>query len=113
MNPSTENQPVRNKLLSEADATARGNPLGALIAAVGIGMAIGLIIRALERPKRTHPLHDSVDEIRALLKPFAKRSRKAYGQAVDAVEEAIETARDRGVENVVEPMGNWWRRLWS
>ena len=104
-------------MVRETENYVRGNPIPALLGAVAVGFAIGLLARSLEHERDPEPIRDAVNEIRALLKPLAKKTRKAYAESSDAVHDAVaqavERAKDLDVEHYVDPVARWWKRLWA
>ena len=101
-------------LLRETDSVIRANPVPALLTALGVGFAIGLAIRLLETPDRkSEPLHDALDELRALLATGAKRGKRAYADSAEAVRDAVEHAVEKARHLDTDPVANWWKRLWS
>lgn len=119
MNGEAAAEPVdRNpSLLEEAEGYVRSNPLPALLGALAAGLVIGFIARSLEREREPEPIRDAVNEIRGALKPFAKKTRKAYATSSEAVREAIDdaVARVKGIEvdECADPVAKWWKRLWK
>lgn len=104
-------------LVRQTENYVRANPIPALLGAVAFGFVLGLASRTLEPDPQSEPLRDALDEIRAALKPLAKKTRKAYAESSDAVreavEEAVERAKDIHVDRYVDPVAGWWKRLWS
>jgi ElaB/YqjD/DUF883 family membrane-anchored ribosome-binding protein len=104
-------------LVRETENYVRGNPVPALLGAVAVGFVIGLVARSLEREREPEPIRDAVNEIRGLLEPLRKKTRKACaessGAVHDAVAQAVERAKDLEVEHYVDPVAKWWRRLWA
>lgn len=100
----------------ETENYVRGNPVPALLGAIAVGFAIGLIARSLEREREPEPIRDALNEIRGLLKPLAKKTRRAYADSShavhDAVAQAVERAKDLDVEHYVDPVAKWWKRFW-
>ena len=62
-----------------------------------------------ERVREPEPVRDALNEIRSLLKPLAKKSRKAYADSSDAVRDAVVDAglpaATVTVHNSEHPMG--------
>lgn len=104
-------------LVRETENYVRGNPIPALLGAIGVGIVIGLVARSLERQREPEPIRDAVNELRAILKPLAKKSRSAYAHSTDAVQDAVhhavDRARDLDVEQYVDPVAKWWKRFWA
>ncbi len=104
-------------LLRKAEIYVRANPLPAVLGAVAVGFALGLISRSLESQREPEPIRDALNEIRSMLKPLAKKTRKAYAGSSDvvrdAVEQAVERAKDLDVDRYVDPVSSWWKRLWA
>ena len=102
------------ELLHETDTCIRANPIPAVLTALGVGFALGLAIRLLEAPERKpEPLRDALDDLRALLATGAKRGKRAYADSADAVRDAVEHAVEKARDLDVDPVANWWKRLWS
>ena len=101
-------------LLHEADARIRANPIPAVLTAFGVGFALGLATRLLELPERKpEPFRDALDDLRSLLATGAKRGKRAYADSSEAVRDAVEHAVEKAREIDVDPVANWWKRLWS
>jgi len=100
-------------LLRQTENYVRGNPIPALLGAVAFGVAIGLVARSLETRREPEPLQDALNELRGLLGPLGKKTRKAYAETSDAVLEAVEQAVDRARDLDLDPVAGWWKRLWS
>ena len=101
-------------ILRETDTCIRANPIPAIIAAVGVGFAIGLLTRFIEPPAKKHePLHDALDELRDLLAASAKKGKSAYAHSADAVRDVVEQAVEKAREIDVDPVAKWWKRLWA
>lgn len=104
-------------LFRQTENYVRANPIPALLGAVAVGFAIGLISRSLETTREPEPIRDALNEIRAMLKPIAKKTRKAYAESSDAVrdavEQAVERAKDLDVDRYADPVSSWWKRLWA
>jgi len=101
-------------LLRETDNHIRANPIPAVLVALGVGIAIGLASRLIEPPARKRePLHDALDELRSLLATGARRGKTAYAQSAEAVRDAVEQAVEKAREIDVDPVAKWWKRIWS
>src|ERR1700733_5668744 len=85
-------------LLRSTDNCIRANPVPAVLTALGIGFAIGVLTQLLEPAPRREPWQGVIDDIRDALSTGAKRGKKAYAHTSDvvrdAVEQAVEKARD-------------------
>ena len=111
MNP--EEAPNRAQdLLRETDNYIRGNPVPAVLTALGIGFAIGVLTRYIETPRR-EPWQEVIDELRDALATGAKRGKKAYAHSAEVVRDAVEQAVEKAREIDVDPVAKWWKRLWS
>jgi len=99
-------------MLRETDNCIRANPVPAVLTALGIGFAIGLLTRYVEPPKR-EPWQEALDEIRATLASSAKRGKKVYAHSADVVRDAVEQAVEKAREIDVDPVAKWWKKLWS
>lgn len=113
MAPESKLPKQAQDLVRQTEEYVRTNPLPALLGAVAVGIAIGMVARALEREREPQPLQDALNEIKALLKPIAKKTQKAYAESSDAVREVVEQALDKAKEIDVDPVAGWWKRLWS
>jgi ElaB/YqjD/DUF883 family membrane-anchored ribosome-binding protein len=100
-------------LLRETDNCIRANPVPAILTALGIGFAIGVLTRYVEPPTRREPWQEVLDDIRDSLADSARRGRKAYAQTSEAVREAVGHAVEKAREVEVDPVMRWWKRLWS
>jgi hypothetical protein len=109
------------EITQRADAYVRQNPVPALIGAVALGFAIGLLARSAEPHRRHEPIQDCLDEtgdfFSSLFSPVAKKSRHAYSASSRAVRDAVDAAsskvKDVDVDDYVDPVVKWWKRLWS
>lgn len=107
--------------LRDTETYLRSNPIPALLGALAVGFAIGLLARTLEpqpRPTRLRGhLDDAEDYLHSLWTPFAKKTRRAYhksaGAMRGAVEETVERVRDVDVEDYTDPVVKWFRQLWK
>ncbi len=101
-------------LLRETDDCIRANPIPAVLTALGIGFALGLATRLLEIPERKpEPVRDALDDLRDLLTSSAKRGKRVYADSAEAVRDAVEQAVEKARGLDVDPVENWWKRLWS
>lgn len=112
-------QEMKNRgqdIVRETEVYIRQNPVPALLGAVAVGILIGMVARSLEREREPEPIHDVVNELRSMLKPLAKKTRKGWAASSEAVQDAVHEvvgrARDLDVEQYVDPVAKWWRRLW-
>ena len=109
-----DTQDRAHDLLSQTDDAIRANPIPAVLTAFGVGLALGLATRLLEIPERKHePLRDALDDLRALLATGTKRGKRAYADSAEAVRDAVEHAVEKARDIDVDPVANWWKRLWS
>lgn len=103
--------------LSEADAYVRENPIPALFCALGIGFALGLLVRALDRPTASDLLEEKMQGasgyLGALFGPVAKQTKRAYHKSADAVRDAVDQAKEIDVEDYTDPITNWFSRMWK
>jgi len=113
---------VRNSdLVRGTDRYLRENPVPAVLGALAVGFAIGLLTRLVDQERRPTPVRDAVDDsadvLRSLFTPAARKTRQAYRQSASAVRDAIdhvaEKASDIDVDDYVDPVTKWWRRLWA
>ena len=100
-------------LLRETDNCIRANPVPAVLTALVIGFGIGLLTRLAEPEPKRQPIQDVLDEIRTLLATGTKRGKKAYAHSADVVRDAVEQAVEKARDLDVDPVAKWWKRLWS
>lgn len=104
-------------LVEQTESYVRANPIPALLGAVAVGFVLGMVARSLETEREPEPIRDALNEIRSMLKPLAKKTRKTYAESSDvvreAVEKAVERAKDLDVDRYVDPVSAWWKRLWA
>ncbi|HEX8311900.1 MAG TPA: hypothetical protein VF614_11320 [Chthoniobacteraceae bacterium] len=109
------------ELTERADLYVRQNPVPAIIGAIAVGFALGLLARSIEPTRRHEPIRDCLDDtgdfFGSLFSPLARKSRHAYSTSSRAVRDAVDSAsskvRDVDVEDYVDPVVKWWKRLWS
>ena len=103
--------------LNEADAYVRENPIPALLCALGVGFALGLLVRALDRPTASDLFEEKMENaggyLGALFGPAAKQTKRAYHKSADAVRGAVEQAKDIDVEDYTDPVVSWFSRMWK
>jgi ElaB/YqjD/DUF883 family membrane-anchored ribosome-binding protein len=100
-------------LLRETDNCIRTNPVPAVLTALAIGFAIGVLSRYVEPAPRREPWQAALDDLRDALSSGAKRGKKAYAQTSEAVREAVEQAVEKARDIEVDPVMKWWKRLWA
>ena len=100
-------------LLRETDNHIRANPVPAVLTALAIGFAIGALTRFVAAPRRREPWEEALDDIRDTLVTGAKRGKKVYAQTADVVRDAVEQAVEKAREIDVDPVARWWSKLWS
>ena len=100
-------------LLRDADNCIRANPVPAVLTALGIGFAIGLLTRYVEPAPKREPWQDLLDEIRHTVASGAKRGKKAYAHSAEAVRDAVEQAVEKARDIDVDPVAKWWKKIWS
>lgn len=116
---NTPTLPDTRHVLQQADTYVRKNPIPIIVGALGLGLAIGLLSRPTPPSVRgllQNNLDDTGEYLRSLLSPYAKKSNRAYRKAADAVreavEDAVEKARDVDVHDYTDPVAGWWQRIW-
>jgi len=100
-------------LLRETDNCIRANPVPAILTALGIGFAIGVLTRWVEPAPRKEPWQEALDDLRETLASGAKRGKKAYAHTSEAVREAVEQAVEKARDVDVDPVMKWWKKLWA
>lgn len=100
-------------IIHETDTYIRANPVPAVLTALGVGFAIGVMTRFVEPAPRREPWQDALDDLRDALSSGAKRGKKAYAHTSDAVREAVEQAVEKARDVDVDPVVKWWKKLWA
>src|SRR5882757_2728428 len=100
-------------MLRQTDNYIRANPVPAVLTALGVGFAIGVLTRYLEPAPRREPWQAALDDLRDALASGASRGRKAYAQTSDAVRDAVEQAVGKARDIEVDPVLKWRKRFWS
>lgn len=100
-------------LLHQTDDRIRDNPVPSLLAAFGIGFAIGLLTRRIEPAPKRAPWQQTLDDLRTLAATGTQRGKEACTHSADALRAALEHAADTARHLDVEPMAKWWKKLWS
>jgi ElaB/YqjD/DUF883 family membrane-anchored ribosome-binding protein len=100
-------------LLRETDNQIRANPVPAVLMALGIGFAIGLLTRYIEPEPKRDKWHDVLDELRDAVASSAKRGKKVYAHSADAVRDAVEHAVEKARDIDVDPVAKWWKKIWA
>ena len=120
---TTTSDPVQTDHLGEtktqemtrrADHYLRENPIPAVIGAIAIGLAIGLLVRA-SQPRRSRweqAGNDMEGYWDSVIPPLTKRAKKAYGRSSHAIHDAVEAVRDVDVDDYIDPVASWFQRLW-
>ncbi len=111
---TTENLKTQGQdLVRQTENYVRGNPIPALLGAVAVGFVLGAVARSLEPRRDPEPIQDALNELRGILAPLAKKTRKGIAESSDAVREAVEQAVERAKDLDLDPVAGWWKRLWS
>jgi hypothetical protein len=117
MEASTPQENKAQQVLHEADTYVRENPIPAVLCALGIGFALGLLIRALDRPTRTEILESKFEDaggyLSSLFAPVASRANRAYRRSASAVRDAVDEVKDVDVEEYTDPVVKWFNRVWK
>ncbi|RYD83752.1 MAG: hypothetical protein EOP84_07395 [Verrucomicrobiaceae bacterium] len=117
MESFTPSESKTQQTLHDADAYVRENPVPALLCAVGVGFALGLLVRALDRPKPADVFHSKLSDaggyLGSLIAPVAYQSKRAYHKSADAVRDAVESAKDIDVDDYTDPVVSWVSRIWK
>lgn len=118
MEASTPQDSKAQQVLQDADTYVRENPVPAVLCAVGIGFALGLLVRALERkPSRADVFQEKLSEtqgfLASLFAPVASKASRAYQRSSHAVRGAVDEARDIHMEDYTDPVAKWFSRMWN
>lgn len=110
MNSMQTTEDIRNyasEACAEVDEQVRQHPGSSILIALGVGLALGIIVRSLSEPKPVHPamraLNDLEERIRDLAGPLTRKASSLASECADAVQESVhqgEAFFDKG-----------WRRL--
>jgi len=100
-------------MLRETDIYIRANPVPAVLTALGIGFAIGLLTRYVEPAPKREPWQEALNEIRSALSSGARRGKKAYSHSADVVRDAVEQAVEKARDIDVDPVAKWWKKFWA
>jgi hypothetical protein len=86
----------------EFDECVRENPIGAIVAAVGLGLVLALIVRLLQPPKPANRalriLHDIQDRLQELAEPAYRGASRLAGEGAAAMKSGMEHLADTGIE---------------
>ena len=99
-------------LWQQADEVVRENPIPVIFTAVALGFGLGLLFRSFESERPSRPIRDCLDETSDVLSGLFRPIRKKSSRAAHSMRDAVENAMDRAREMDVDPLTRWWRRLW-
>lgn len=103
-------------LWEQADEVVRTNPVPAIVTAVAVGFALGLLVRFFEAERRENPVRECLDDtsnlLGSFLRPLGKKSRRVADSVRESVRDAVEQAVSRAQDIDVDPITKWWKRLW-
>ncbi len=103
-------------VLQSTEEYIRENPFPAILTALGVGFALGLLVRLLETPRRDHievPIPKSVQQARdfdyqaavlPFLWPVVKFFSSNYAASRKSVQKAYQQAQDVDVSKYVDPV---------
>jgi hypothetical protein len=99
MNESTVEEPIREQVAdycAEADNYVRRNPGTSLLVAIGTGLALGLLVRALRpeptpRNRAVQLLRDIESKLREITEPAIQRASELASDGASAVQEGLHT----------------------
>ncbi len=103
-------------LLHNTEIYVRENPFPAILTALGVGFAIGLLVRSMESPSRDHfevPIPKAAQRARdfdvkaavlPLLWPVIKFFTSSYASSEKSVKKAYKKAKDVDVSDYVDPV---------
>ena len=103
-------------VLQSTEEYIRENPFPAILTALGVGFALGLLVRLLETPRRDHievPIPKSVQKARdfdyqaavlPFLWPVVKFFSSNYAASRKSVQKAYQQAQDVDVSKYVDPV---------
>jgi len=107
-NPLTECQSKLNRF-------ARDNPAGAVLAAIGCGLAVGLLIRALQpRPAETlaaRLLADIQDRLHSIAAPVQRHAEDLMASGASAVKSGVAQFHDLHMERGLRKLGQRFKNL--
>ena len=105
-----------NDVLQQTEIYVRENPFPAILTALGVGFALGLLVRLLETPSRDHievPIPKAAQKVRdfdyqAVVLPFlwpvVKFFSSSYAASRKSVNQAYKKASDIDVSDYVDPV---------
>lgn len=101
----------------DMEACVRRNPATSLLTAVGAGVVIALIVKALRpdptpRERLMQMLEDLEDRVRDESAPAMRCARKFFSDSADVVNEGLHDGEAR-VEKMVRDASNRLRKLFS
>ncbi len=103
-------------VLHQTEVYVRENPFPAIMTALGVGFALGLLVRLLEQPKRDHievPIPRAAQKVRdydyqaavlPFLWPVVKFFSSSYAASRKSVNQAYKKASDIDVNDYIDPV---------
>ena len=82
------------------EALLRSNPVGAVLGALAIGVAIGYLVSQREPTKRERYLEQPLEDLQSLVRTLADRATKQAGRGSDAAAGAVESLLARIKKNL-------------
>ena len=82
------------------EALLRSNPVGAVLGALAIGVAIGYLVSQREPTKRERYIDQPLEDLQSLVRTLADRATKQAGRGSDAAAGAVESLLARIKKNL-------------
>lgn len=102
---------------AEVDHVVRENPTRAVLVAVGAGIALGLIVRALQpRPVESRAarlLHEIQDRLHDLADPAYRKVSALAGDGADYLKEGVNRLHDLHLDRRARSLGQRVRDLFN
>ena len=90
MNEPTDHEPTNAaaECCAEVDQYVRRNPGTTLLAAIGAGLVIGLIVRGLRPATPRHRMIELLEGIEDRVRPVARKAAEMAGEGVETLRES-------------------------
>lgn len=104
-----------NECTSELHRLAQENPTRTLIIAIGCGLAIGILVRAMNPPKsRTaRLLEDIADRLHDIAEPVQRKAGHLAESGAGAVRSGVSHLQDLHIERGLRKLGKRCKSLFS
>jgi len=86
--------------VTSGEALLRSNPVGAVLGALAIGVAIGYLVSQREPSRRERYIEQPLEDLQSLVRTLADRATKQAGRGSDAAAGAVESLIGRIRKNL-------------